>query len=74
MISSNALAQELMITNYGNKENNLKEARELLIRVLSFDIEDCGACYDNGKPNLNYGAFIANRKISEEFLRKIKYE
>jgi len=66
-----ALANELVVTNYGDKKSNQKDARDILISILSMNIEDCIACFDNGKPTLKYSFFINYRNEAERLLKKI---
>jgi len=70
-IFSNSLGEELINTIHGNKKNNLKEARELFISTLAFDIENCLACYDSGRPNASFNAIYVQRNVAHKKLKKI---
>ena len=64
-----ALANELVITSYGDKKSNQKDARDILISMLSMNIDNCIECFDNGRPTLWYSSFIYYRNEAERLLK-----
>ena len=69
--SSLALANELVITNYGDKKSNQKDARDILISMLSVSIEDCVTCFENDKPTPAYSTFIFYRDEAKKLIKEI---
>jgi len=65
------VAKQLASSDYGIKEDNIKEARELVIGALSLGFESCQDCYnDRGVPTQWFLDIKRSRSLAHETLKE----
>ena len=65
------VAKQLASLDYGIKEDNIKEARELVIGALSLGFESCQDCYnDRGVPTQWFLDIKRSRSLAHETLKE----